>query len=120
MTAVCTFDELLKLAERKPALEYNVKAWSGRKVFVRDPSSADVDEWRVYCARHKDQSVPFSARLCQIMLCDDQGERIVPQDDEALQALADGDAGAIDEIAAFCLPLVNGGTNDEIQEIQKN
>jgi hypothetical protein len=120
MTAVSTFDELLKLAERKPAVEYHVKAWGGRKVFVRDPSSADVDEWRVYCSRHKDQSVPFSAKLCQIMLCDDQGERIVPQDAEALGALADGDAAAIDEIAAFCLPMVNGATNEEIEEIQKN
>lgn len=120
MTAVCTFDELLKLAERKPAIEYQVKAWGGQKVYVRDPSSADVDEWRVYCSRHKDETVPFSAKLCQIMLCDEKGERIVPQEAEALEALADADAGAIDEIAAFCLPMVNGATNDEIQEIQKN
>jgi hypothetical protein len=120
MTAVMSFDELLKLAERKPAIAYTVKAWGGRQVYVRDPSSADVDRWRVYCAQNKDKPVPFSAKLVQLLLCDEAGELLVPQDDEALEALADSDASAIDEIAAFCLPMVNGGTNEEIEEIQKN
>jgi hypothetical protein len=115
-----SFDELLALAAAKSPIAYTVKAWGDRQIYVRDPSSADVDEWRVYCSRNQNQSVPFSAKLVQLMLCDESGERVVPQDDEALAALADGDAAGIDEIAKFCLPLVNGGTNDEIEEIKKN
>lgn len=115
-----SFDELLELAKSKAPIPYEVKAWGGKKIYVRDPSSADVDEWRMYCNRNKDKSVPFSAKLAQIMLCDEAGERIVPQDDEALEALAAGDAAGLDEISQFCLPLINGGTDDEIEEIQKN
>ncbi len=115
-----TFDELLSLAATKGPIPYTVKAWGNREVFVRDPSSADVDEWRMYCRRNQEKDVPFSAKLVQIMLCDENGDRVVPDDDEALAALAAGDAAGIDELANFCLPLVNGGTNEEIEEIQKN
>lgn len=120
MPTVSTFDEILSLAARKAPLALDVKAWGGRRVFVRDPSTADADEWRMYCNKHKDTAAPFSAKLAQIMLCDEKGDRIVPQDDEALQALADGSVAALDEIAAFCLPLVNNPTNEEVEEIQKN
>lgn len=115
-----TFDELLDLAKLKGPLSLEVKAWGGRKVFVRDPSSADVDEWRMYCNQNKGKTVPFAAKLCQLMLCDEAGERIVPQDDEALEALAGVDADGIDEVSQFCLPLVNGAIDEEVDQIEKN
>lgn len=117
-----TFDELLDLGRVKGPIAYQVKAWGGREIYVRDPSSADVDEWRMYCNRHKDSTtpVPFAAKLVQIMLCDDEGNRIVPQDEEALEALAATDAAGIDEISRFCMPIVNGVTDDEIEAIEKN
>lgn len=115
-----SFDEILALAARKGPLEYQVKAWAGKVVHLRDPSSADVDEWKVYCHANQGKPVPFSAKLCQILLCDENGERIVPQNEDGLAALADVDAGAIEEIASFCIPLVNQATDDEIQEVQKN
>lgn len=115
-----SFDDILGLAARKGPLEYAVKAWDGKTVLVRDPSSADVDEWRMYCRKNQDKIVPFSAKLCQIMLCDEAGERSIPQDEESLQALADGNPRAIDEIAKFCLPMVNDPGDEEIEELQKN
>lgn len=115
-----SFDEILGLAARKGPLEYAVKAWDGKKIFVRDPSSADVDEWRMWCSRHRDGQKPLAAKLVQIMLCDESGEKVVPQDDDSLQALADGNPRAIDEIAKFCLPLVNEPGDEEIEELQKN
>jgi len=115
-----SFDEILSLAARSGPIEYEVKAWGGRKVFIRDPSSADVDQWRVYCHANQGKGVPFSARLCQLLLCDEDGNRIVPQTDEALQALADSDAAAIAEIAEHCLPMVNAMTQEESEELQKN
>lgn len=116
-----TFDELLDLAARKGGpLEYEVKAWGGRKVFVRDPSSADVDAWRIYCSRNQAGGKPFAAKLVQLMLCDEAGERVVPQTDEALAQLADGDPRAIDEIAKFCLPLVNEPSEDDLEDEKKD
>jgi hypothetical protein len=115
-----TFDELLDLAARKGPIEYEVKAWGGRKVFVRDPSSADVDEWRMYCSRNAAAGGrPFAAKLVSLMLCDEDGERIVPQTEEALAKLADGDPKAIDEIAKFCLPLVNEPSEDDLDNEKK-
>ena len=115
-----SFDELLSLASRGGPVEYHVKAWGGRKVFVRDPSSADVDEWRMWCNKHQDGQKPLAAKLVQIMLCDGEGEKLVPQDDDGLQALADGNPKAIDEIAKFCIQFVNEPTDADVEEIQKN
>lgn len=115
-----TFDELLDLAARKAGpLEYEVKAFGGKKVFVRDPSSADVDEWRMWCRNHQGGDKPMAAKLVQILLCDQHGDRIVPQTDAALQQLADSNPKAIDEIAHFCLPLVQETTDEELEEEKK-
>lgn len=113
------FDELLDLAARKGPLEYEVKAWGGRKVFVRDPSSADVDEWRVWCRNHIGGGKPMAAKLVQIMLCDEHGERIVPQTQEGLEQLADLNPRGIDELAAFCLQLVNEPSEEALEEEKK-
>ncbi len=113
------FDELLDLAARQGPIEFEVKAFGGRKVFVRDPSSADVDEWRMWCRNHQGGDRPMAAKLVQIMLCDAQGDRVVPQTDDALQQLADSNPRAIDEIAHFCLPLVSEPTDEVLEEEKK-
>lgn len=118
--SVLSFDALLDLAKPKPPLEYAVKAWGGRVVYVRDPSSADVDEWRMYCNRNRDRAVPFAAKLVSILLSDKDGNRLVPQTDEALAKLAAGDATAIDELSQLCLRLVAEPTSEAMEEAEKN
>lgn len=118
--SVLSFDQLLDLARPKPPAEYAVKAWGGRVVHLRDPSSADVDEWRVYCAKHRDQSVPFAAKLVSILLADKDGNRLVPQTDEALARLAASDAAAIDELSQHCLQLVAEPTHEDLEDAEKN
>lgn len=114
-----SFDELLDLAARKGPHEFTVKALGGQKIYVRDPSSADVDAWRMHCNRHQSGDAPLAAKLVQLLLCDEDGERIIPQTDEALAKLADGDPKAIDEIAKLCLPLVNEPSEDDLEEEKK-
>lgn len=120
MADALTFDELLDLAARKGPIEYEVKAWGGRKIYLRDPSSRDVDEWRIYCSRNQGGGKPFAAKLVALLLCDSDGERIVPQTDEALAQLADGDATAIDEIAKFALVLVAEPSEDDLEQEKKD
>jgi hypothetical protein len=116
-----SFDELLDLAAIKGGpLDLEVKSLGGRKVFVRNPSSADVDQWRMYCNRHQSGDAPLAARLVQIMLCDERGRRTVPQTDEALAALAESDPRVVDEIAKFCLGLVNEPTEEALEEEKKD
>ena len=115
--AINSFDDLL--AALKPAgtpIEYAVKAWGGRKVYVRTPSSADADRWRFYCNAHRDGSKPLMAKLVQILLCDAHGTPIVPDEAEALDELASSHPRAIDEIAQFCLPLITDPTEEEVEE----
>lgn len=115
-----SFDELLGLAAIKGGpLDLEVKSLGGRKVYIRNPSSADVDQWRMYCNKHQGGDAPLAAKLVQIMLCDERGQRAVPQTDEALAALADSDPRVIDEIAKFCLPLVNEPTDEALEEEKK-
>lgn len=103
-----TFDELLDLAAINGGpLELELKSLGGRKVFVRNPTSADVDAWRMHCNRHQAGDAPLAARLVQIMLCDEHGQPVVPQTPDALARLAGSDPRVIDEIAKFCAPLVN-------------
>lgn len=121
MSDSMTFDELLDLAARKGPIEFTVKAWGGKTIYLRDPSSADVDEWRMYCSRNQGASnKPFAAKLVQILLCDADGERVVPQTDEALAKLADSDPRAIDEIAKHALPLVNEPSEDDLENEKKD
>lgn len=115
-----SFDELLGLAARKGPIEYEVRAWNGRKVWLRNPSSADCDEWRNYCLRNQAGGRPFAAKLVSILLCDEDGNRIVPRGDEALERLADGDPRAIDEIAKFALPMVNEPSDEELEDEKKD
>lgn len=115
-----SFDELLDLARPKGPIPYRVKAWGGREVLLRDPTSKDVDEWRFYCNRNRERAVPFAAKLCQILLCNEAGDRVVPQDDEALEALAAGDAAGISEIAEFASTLIAVPTDDEVEQLEKN
>ena len=114
------FEELLDLAaiSGRP-LELEVKSLGGRKVFVRNPTSADVDAWRMHCNKHQSGDAPLAARLLQILLCDEQGDQIVPQTPEALRALAASDPRVIDEIAKFCAPLVNEPTGEDLDEEKK-
>jgi hypothetical protein len=119
MADTLTFDQLLDLAARKGPLEFTIKALGGHRVFVRDPSSADVDEWRMWCRNHQGGDKPMAAKLVQLLLCDSHGDRLVPQTDEALQDLADSNPRAIDEIAHFCLPLVNETTDEAMEEEKK-
>lgn len=115
-----SFDELLEIAAVKGGpLEFDCKALGGRRVYVRNPSSADVDAWRMWCSRHQAGDAPLAAKLVQIMLCDERGDRVVPQTDAALKDLAGLDARVIDEIAKFCLPLVNEPTEEAIEEEKK-
>lgn len=114
-----SFDELLDLAAIKGGpIEIEIKSL-GRKVFVRSPSSADVDAWRMHCNRHQGGDAPLAAKLVQLMLCDERGRRTVPQTAEALEALANSDPRAIDEIAKACLPLVNEPTEEAIDDEKK-
>lgn len=115
-----TFDELLELGARKPPQELKVQALGGRSVWIREPSSAEADEWRVYCQKHQGQSVPFFAKLVSLMLCDEDGKRVVPEGDAALAALAAGSSAWIDEVGRACLPYVKEPTIDDVEEIQKN
>lgn len=115
-----TFDEILELAKtRKPAIPFHVKAW-GRDVFVRDPSSADADAWAYYAFRNKDREVPFAAKLAQIMLCDEEGNRVVPQTDDALEALADLPPAGLRELWDFCIPLVSNPSDGDVEAERKN
>lgn len=115
-----SFDELLDLAAVKGGpLAIQVKSLGGRTVHVRQPSSADVDQWRMWCSKHQAGDAPLAARLVQIMLCDEHGERVVPQTDEALEALAARDPRVIDEIAKVCLPLVNEPTEEALEDEKK-
>lgn len=115
-----SFDELLDLAALKGGpLELEVKALGGRKVYVRNPTSADIDAWRMWANRNQNTGAPMAAKLVSIMLCDEHGDRIVPQSDEALAALAASDPKVIDEIAKFCLPLVNDPGEEGI-DAEKN
>lgn len=114
-----TFDQILELAKRKPAIPYTVKAW-GKEIFVRDPSSADADEWRLYCFQNKGKQVPVAAKMAQIMLCDAEGNRIVPDGEEALAALADMPAAGLDELFGFCQGLMDSPSDDDIEEERKN
>lgn len=120
MADALSFDELLDLAARKGPIEYHVKALGGKTVFVRDPSSADVDEWRMYCRNNQGGGKPMAAKLVQIMLCDSAGDRTVPQTDEALRQLADSNPAAIDEIALFCMPMVNDPSDEALDEEKKD
>jgi hypothetical protein len=115
-----SFDELLDLAARKGPHEFEVRALGGKKVYIRDPSSADVDAWRMHCSRHQSGDSPLAAKLVQLLLCDEEGERIVPQTEEALAKLADGDPKAIDEIAKLCLPLVQEPSEDDLENEKKD
>lgn len=118
--AAISFDELLDLAAVKGGpLEVEIKSLGGRKVHIRNPSSADVDQWRMYCNRHQAGDAPLAARLVQIMLCDANGNRTVPQTDEALAALGDSDPRVIDEIAKVCLPLVNEPADEDLDDEKK-
>ncbi len=115
-----TFDELLDLAARdgKP-MEIEIRSL-GKKVFIRNPSSADVDEWRLYANRNQGTGKPMAAKVVQIMLCDQFGERLVPQTDEALAALADGNPKVIDEIALRCMPLLKEPSDDDLETEKKD
>ena len=116
-----SFDELLDLAALKGGpLELEVKSLGGRKVFVRNPSSGDVDQWRMWCNKHQSGDAPLAARLVQLMLCDERGERTVPQTDEALEALAASAPKVIDEIARFCVPLMQDPTEEQVEEEKKD
>ena len=114
-----TFDELLDLAARdgKP-MEIEIRSL-GKKVFIRNPSSADVDAWRIYANRNQAAGKPMAAKVLQIMLCDQFGERLVPQTDEALAALADGNPKVIDEIALQCMPLLKEPSDDDLENEKK-
>lgn len=114
-----TFDDLLDLASRKGPIEITVKAMGGKTVLVRDPSSADCDEWRRWCFNNQSTGRPMAAKLVQIMLCDKDGEKVIPQTEEAFQQLADSDPRMIDEIAKACIPLVNEPSDDDLEK-EKN
>jgi hypothetical protein len=115
-----SFDELLDLAAVKGGpIALEVKSLGGRTVYVRQPSSADVDQWRMWCSKHQAGDAPLAARLVQIMLCNEQGERTVPQTEAALAALAESDPRVIDEIAKVCLPLVNEPTEEQLDGEKK-
>jgi hypothetical protein len=116
-----SFDELLDLAAIKGGpLELEVQSLGGKKVFVRNPSSADVDAWRMHCNRHQGGDAPLAARLVQLMLCDEHGRRTVPQTAEALESLAASNPRVIDEIAKFCLPLCQEPTEEAIDDEKKD
>jgi len=119
MPAILNFEELLAAAPRQKPIAYHCKAF-GRDVLLRDPTSSDIDEWRMYCQKNIGNSVPFAAKLLQILLCDEQGERIVPQDDEALAAIGEMDAAGVTEIGEFAAGLMKSPTDEDIEEIQKN
>lgn len=114
---IASLDDLL--AALKPAgapVPYQVKAWGGRTVYLRTPSSADADKCRGYLARHRDGSAPVYAKVVQILLCDKAGTPIVPDDDEGLDALASSHPAAITEIGEFGLTLINAPTDEEVEE----
>jgi hypothetical protein len=119
MASALSFDELLELAALDPRpIELEIKSL-GRSVLVRNPSSGDVDKWRYYAARNQDTGKPMSAKLVQLMLCDQFGERVIPQTDEGLAELAKLDPKVIDEIAMKCMPFIKEPTEEEVEK-EKN
>lgn len=119
MPAILTFDELLDLAKPGAPVTYHCRAWR-RDVLLRDPTAEDLDAWRAFCNRHKNDDAPFSARLLQILLCDEKGERIVPPGAEGLEALAGMPAAGVAEVAEFASTLVSGLNEERVSEHEKN
>jgi len=116
-----SFDELRDLAQvSRDPIPLDLKSLGGRRVYIRHPSSGDVDRWRMWCNKHQGGDQPMAARLVQIMLCDEQGKHIVPQVEPALADLADLDPKVIDEIAKACLPLVQETTDEELEDEKKD
>lgn len=119
---VSSFDDLLDAAARRGPHKLEVKALGGKAVYVRDPSSEDVDLWRMWVRQSelKGLARPLVARLVQIMLCDEKGDRVVPQTDEALQQLAESNQRAIDEISVFCMKLVQDPSEEDLESEKKD
>lgn len=114
------FDDFKKAAAPKPPTKHDVKSLGGMAVYVRDPSSADADEWRVYCHQNQGKAVPFAAKLCQLLLCTEDGSPLVPSGAQGLRELAGMSAAALDELSAICLPKVTPPTTEEVAELEKN
>jgi hypothetical protein len=119
MTTITTFDDLLSLGATGAPMPYFCKAWK-RTVLIKDPTAEDLDVWRMYCNRNKAADAPFSARLLQIMLVNDKGEPIVPPGDEGLDAVAMMPAAGVAEVAEAAMKLMNGPTEEEVEELEKN
>ena len=117
--AVMSFEALLDLAKPGAPIPFHCRAWKA-DVLLRDPTAEDLDAWRSFCNRNRDKDASFSARLLQILLCDDKGERIVPDGAEGLEALAAMPAAGVAEVAEFASSLMNGLNEERIDQHEKN
>jgi hypothetical protein len=105
---------ILDLEDRKKAVPFHVKAW-GQDVYLRDPSAADRDEWEVYAHENRGKSVPWRAKLAQVLLCDENGERLFSSAD--VPKLAGKNAAALHEIWERGLELMTV-TEEEVEAIE--
>lgn len=116
-----TFAELLdSMPEAGTVVPVTVKSLGGKQVFFRQPSSRDADAWRVYCGDKSSGPRAVSARLVQMLLCDESGQLVIPQDEDALEELASRTPQIIDEIAKAIFPFVKEPTDDELREVAGN
>lgn len=115
-----TFDEVLELAKPGGPVPYFCKAWK-REVFLRDPTTEDFEAFRTYCQEGKKRGneVFVSAFLVQRLLCDAQGQRIIPEGEEALAKLVASKGGAVFEIGEAAAKLITPPTNEEVDNEKK-
>lgn len=118
---VMSFDELLdSMAKAGEVVGVPIKALGGRKVFFRQPSSLEADQWRVYCGDKSQGPRPISAKLVQLLLCDESGRSIVPQTDDALEEMASRQPQVVDEIAKHIFPFVREPSDADLEAVAGN
>ena len=109
-------DELLGLKDIGEPTRHFIKAWN-RTVLVKDPAGADLDEWMTYSRNNQGMNVPWRAKLAQLMLCNEKGERLYKDSDVA--KLHKKSAAALEEVSVIAMKKL-AVTPEEIEELEKN
>lgn len=113
-----TFEEILELAQPEGPVKYFCKSWK-REVFLRDPTTREIEDLRTYERKTGDGSMLW-ARIVQMFLCDEEGNRIVPDGQKGLTQLAGLKGNGIREIAEHISGMMLPPNDPEIDAIQKN
>ena len=115
-----TFDELLDSMPRGgEPMPFDSKTL-GRRVYFRQPTSEDVDRYRLHCFHLQKTPGPLNAKLVQLFLCNEDGSPVVPDDPAAVAELASRQAKFIDELANFIRPYVDEPTDKDLEDAAKN